>query len=45
VRSFGQLVSLEEPLLLRPDGVGLRRQIAQHRLIAHLFGPGDCVPS
>jgi hypothetical protein len=40
LRSRGQPVAIEQSLLLRPDCVGLRSQIAQHRLIGHLFGLG-----
>ena len=35
-----QRVALEQLLLLRPDRLGLRGQVAQHRLVGHLLGLG-----
>jgi hypothetical protein len=34
----GQPVAIEQHLFLRPDRLRLVRQIARHRLVAHLFG-------
>src|SRR6185369_10623576 len=33
----GKLIALEEPLFLGPDGVSLRRQIADHRFVRHFL--------
>ena len=38
VRLDGQAVAVEQWLFLRPDRLGLRREIADHRLVRHLPG-------
>ena len=43
-RRPGQAVAIEQPLFLRPDRFGLVREVARHRLVAHLLRPAGCGP-